>query len=183
MSDIDAASATYTRIARQIVRDGARVIGFIAVTDKRRPVPLTPLIERLAVAITGFVAQDIAFIPGWKEWKPMPELSVGAGEDAGRRMSVREVRTRVVEVMPSAAVDAPSAAAAVDHALKVLPEDFAHVLVNLDGHASAGGVPISLGLVEAVAIVATTRAARLNDVRMLAEHIPASKQLGAILVG
>jgi len=177
------ADAHLTRIARQIVRDGARVIGFLTVTGRRDPVDLTPLLQRIAQSVTGFVEQrDVAVIPTWGEWKP---LAGGSPEtEAAPRMTVREVQPRVVEVLPAAKSDATSAGMALGEVLKVLSDDFAHVLVNLDGYAPAGGrAPSAVALVEAVALVVSKRRARLKDVGLLIEHIPTSKHLGAVLLG
>ena len=177
------ADAHLTRIARQIVRDGARVIGFLTVTGRRDPVDLTPLLQRIAQSVTGFVEQrDVAVIPTWGEWKP---LAGGSPEtEAAPRMTVREVQPRVVEVLPAAKRDATSAGMALGEVLKVLSDDFAHVLINLDGYAPPGGrAPSAVALVEAVALVVSRRRARLKDVGLLIEHIPTSKHLGAVLLG
>jgi hypothetical protein len=177
------ADAHLTRIARQIVRDGARVIGFLTVTGRRDPVDLTPLLQRIAQSVTGFVEQrDVAVIPTWGEWKP---LAGGSPEtEAAPRMTVREVQPRVVEVLPAAKSDATSAGMALGEVLKVLSDDFAHVLINLDGYAPPGGrAPSAVALVEAVALVVSRRRARLKDVGLLIEHIPTSKHLGAVLLG
>jgi len=184
MPAIAVADAGLTRIARQIVRDGARVVGFLTVTGRRDPVDLTLLLQRIAQSVTGFVEQrDVAVIPTWGEWKPIPG-GTPEMEAAAPRMTVREVQPRVVEVLPAAKSDATSAGMALGEVLKVLSDDFAHVLVNLDGYAPAGGrAPSAVALVEAVALVVSRRRAKLKDVGLLVEHIPTSKHLGAVLLG
>src|SRR4029078_13212387 len=54
---IGVADAGLTRIARQIVRDGARVVGFLTVTGRRDPVDLTLLLQRIAPSGHGFFEQ------------------------------------------------------------------------------------------------------------------------------
>ena len=98
-------------------------------------------------------------------------------------MTVREIRPRVVEVRPRGCRDGTSAALALEHALRSLSEDFAHVLVDLTGYEALGVAPPTLGVCEAVVLVATVRQARLETLRNLSDQIPKSKHLGAILIG
>jgi hypothetical protein len=174
------ADPNYTRIARQIVRDGARVIGFLTVTGKRHPVALTDLLVRLARSVTAFVHGDVALIPAWNEWKPIP--GAPGAEGAPPRMTVREIEPRVIEVLPAASSDFPNATLDLERTLKVLSMDFAHVLVNLDGYAPPGRAPAAVAQVEAVALVIAAGAARMRDVSVITDQIPASKQLGAVLM-
>ena len=173
--------AGYTRVAPQVIRDGARVIGFLTVSGKRRPVPLTELLERLAQGLAAFGNKDVAFIPTWNEWVPIGDAPSGA--DGAHLMSVREVHPRVIRVTPAACQESLAAAQALTRTLTILSKDFAQVLVNLDGYAPAGRAPTATELVETVGLMVATRRARLRDVSAIADQIPASKHLGAVLLG
>jgi hypothetical protein len=172
----------YARISRQVVRDGARVIGFVPVDKPGRRTPdespVGPVLEQLAVALTGFVQGDVAIVPAWPTWPPAPD---DAAEPAGR-MTIRELEPRVVEVLPRGCPDGASAALALEQVLHVLSEDFVHVLVDLTGYAAPGAAPTAVGLVEAAVLIATVRRARLATLRALSDQIPDSKHLGAILL-
>ena len=98
-------------------------------------------------------------------------------------MTIREFKPRVVEVLPRGCRDGASAALALEQALRMLSEDFVHVLVDLTGYGAPGAAPTAVGLVEAAVLIATVRQARLATLRALSDQIPDSKHLGAILIG
>jgi hypothetical protein len=173
----------YAGICRQVVRDGARVIGFLPVDKPPRKQPdkplVGPVIEQLAVALTRFIPGDVAIVRAWPTWPRPPE---DPSEPAGR-MTIRELEPRVIEVLPRGCRDGAAAALALEQALHALSEDFVHVLVDLTGYAVPGAAPPAVGLVEAAVLIATVRRARLATLRALSDQIPDSKHLGAILIG
>jgi len=181
IDDIDI-SAVMTRVARQIIKDEARVVGLLSVNGKRAPIAVTPLLEELANALTGFQPGDVAFIPAWKQWQPLPGAP-DQDDDGQQRMSIREVRPRVVQVMPGACTTMLPASRALERALKMLSEDFVRVLVDLNGYAPPARAPATMSLVEAIVFVVAVRSARVADVQALASQVPASKHLGAVLSG
>jgi hypothetical protein len=168
-----------------MVRDGARRIGFLPVDRPSRQdpdrSPAGRVVEHLAISLTGFIASDVAIVPAWSSWPPPPPPPDEPPEAAGR-MTIREIRPRVVEVLPRGCRDGAAAALALEGALRALSEDFAHVLVDLTGYEALGVAPAALGACEAVVLVATVRRARLDTLRALSEQIPKSKHLGAILI-
>jgi hypothetical protein len=178
-----AAQVVYTRIAGHVVRDGARRVGFLAVPRRRRrgnaEDRVGPIIEHLASALTNFIPGDVAMIPSWRLWPaPAPEEPPDSG-----RMTVREVRPRVIEALPHTPRDSGAAALALERALKMLSQDFAHILVDFSGYVAPGSAPAALGLVEAAVVVLETRLAGRAALQALVDRIPSSKHLGAILVG
>lgn len=176
--------AVCARISRQVVRDGARRIGFLPVDKPSRQdpdrSPASRVVEHLAIALTGFIASDVAIVPVWTAWPPP---APDEPPEARGRMTIRELRPRVVEVRPRGCRDGTSAALALEQTLRTLSEDFAHVLVDLTGYEALGVAPPTLGVCEAVVLVATLRKARLETLRALSDQIPKSKHLGAILIG
>jgi hypothetical protein len=182
--DDAAAQVVYTHIAGHVVRDGARCVGFLAVPRPRRKgnadERVGPIIDHLASALTNFISGDVAMIPSWKLW---PEPAPDEPADSGR-MAVREVRPRVVEARPHASPNSVAASLGLERALKMLSRDFAHVLVDFSGYGSPGTAPAAaLALVEAAVVIVEPRVARRDALQMLTEGIPASKHLGAILIG
>jgi hypothetical protein len=182
-ADDAASQGAYTRIAGHVVRDGARRVGFLAVPRRRRQGnaedQIGPIIENLASALTSFIPGDVAMIPTWTLW---PEPGPDEPADSGR-MNVREVKPRVIEALPHTRKDSAAAALALERALKMLSHDFAHILVDFSGYVAAGTAPAAIGLVEAVVVVVEPRVSRRKALAALADRIPASKHLGAILIG
>lgn len=182
-ADDPAAQAVYTRIAGHVVRDGARRVGFLAAPRRgRKPAPaglVGPVVERLAAALTNFIPGDVAMIPTWRLW---PEPGPDEPPDSGR-MNVREVRPRVVEALPHTLRNSGAAALALERALKMLSQDFAHILVDFSGYVAPGTAPAALGMVEAAVVVVETRLSQRAALQALVDRIPSSKHLGAILIG
>jgi hypothetical protein len=178
-----AAQVVYTRIAGHVVRDGARRVGFLAAPRRRGSEKaderVGPIIEHLASALTNFIPGDVALIPTWRIW---PEPANDDPADSSR-MTVREVRPRVIEALPHSRRDSAAAALALERALKMLSQDFAHILVDFSGYVAPGTVPAALGLVEAAVVVVEARQSRQAGLQALADRIPASKHLGVILIG
>jgi hypothetical protein len=173
--------AAYAAITRRLLLDEARIIGFLSVAGRRAAAPpLRPYLDRLATTLTAFVATDVAIIPSFEAWAS----PAGSAEPESRpRLTVREIRPRVVEVLPPSCASAADAALALEQVLSTLSEDFRQVLVDLGGYATPLSAPPALSLVEGVVFVVSARAARMGALRRLGRAIPDSKQIGAILVG
>lgn len=168
-------------VARQLAKGGKRRIGFLPVPFKgTEPLPLGPVVGAVAAALTSFVTADVALIPAWKSWTAAPDA--GGGERAVPRMQIRELSPRLVEVMPPRCDDPSSAAQALGRALDILPEDYAHILVDLSEYAPAGHVP-GLEPFDGVVIAVVPRKTAIGSVRALDRQIPDEKALGAVLVG
>ncbi len=173
-------------IARHISRAGARVIGLLPVArdlaEGGRGAPgMSPLLAVLAVALVRFVDQEVAIIDHWQTWKRAVARS-GTGADAPPSR-VREVRPRVVDVSPTASLDAAAATVALQNALKALRKSGSVVLVHLGGYAPAGTVPSTIQACDGVALVVSVPRTRISVVSSLVKYIPESKRLGVILIG
>ena len=108
------------------------------------------------------------------------DAAKGEGGTASR---IREIQPRVLEVMPPGCRDATAAGAALRGTLAILRRSVSIVLVHLGGYADVGVVPSTLNLVDGVVMVVSARRTRRAAVAALVEQLPATKQLGAILVG
>jgi hypothetical protein len=173
-------------IARHISRSGARVIGLLPasrdLTETSRGTPgMSPLLAALAGALVRFVDQEVAIIDHWQTWKRAVARS-GTGADAPPSR-VREIRPRVVDVSPTASLDAAAATVALQNALKVLRRSGGVVLVHLGGYAPAGTAPSTVQICDGVALVVSVPHTRIATVSSLVKYIPEGKRLGVILIG
>jgi hypothetical protein len=172
-------SLAATRIARNLARSGARVIGFLPVDDRLDPGRLGPVLLRAAEALTGFVAGELAVVDTWPTWPWGIPLEVGA--TAAPRL--RQIAPRVLEIAPPPCNDAPVAGVVLRESLAACPARLARVLVNLGGYATPGAVPQALEAVDAVVLLVAARRSRQAAVSDLARRLPPGKSLGAVLVG
>jgi hypothetical protein len=171
-------------VVRRIARSGHRRIGFVPLLAKDAdPLAVSPVVEGLAAGVTGHVPGDVAFIPSWKLWKTDPSEPAPADDGAPPRMNIREIRPRLVRVMPPPSPDTFAAGEALGRALELLPDDFQRVLIDLGGYAERGEAPPMLWMVDAVVLIVARREVRLTEVEALAPKIPERKRLGAILLG
>jgi hypothetical protein len=181
----EALTITCSRIARHISRAGTRVIGLLPVGGPlAAPLPLGPLLLRLATALVGFVAGDVALVDAWPTWarKGDGEGAGPEGKDAAATRFV-ELRPQILEIAPPACDDAASAAVALQNTLRVLRRGVGLVLVHLGGYAPPGTAPASLILVDGVMLLVAPRQTRKKAVAALFDHIPPAKRLGAVLIG
>jgi hypothetical protein len=186
-----------SRIARHLSRTNARIIGLLPVSGPLAATDsLAPVLSRLARALGGFVAGDIAIIDGWRTWSLDVEGgTTGQGEGGGAsaadaetqrpagKSRFREIHPHVLEVAPPPCADATAAAAALQSTVGVLRQGVALVLIHLGGYAPADVAPSSLLLVDGVVMLVTRRRTRQSAVGTLLKHVAPAKRLGAILIG
>ncbi|HXU01045.1 MAG TPA: hypothetical protein VN903_08640 [Polyangia bacterium] len=176
----DALGLEATRIARHVVRSAASVVALLPVAS-RPPLDdrVAPVLLRVAEALLGFVTGNVAVIDTWRTW-PWGE-SVEWGDRPAHRS--RWLEPRILEISPVPCGDAQAAAVALENALAARPEGLAVTLVNLGGYAEPGAAPAGLRLVDAAALLVSTRRSRRRAVATAAAHIPDGKLVGAILIG
>jgi hypothetical protein len=182
-ADEAAVALACTRIARQIVRSGARSVGLLPFAG-RAPgagepgggasavpaVDLAPLLERLAAAVAAFDGTTVGFIAAWTAWEAEP---------AG----VRPLRPGVRQITPSRCDDAAAALKALERVLAAPPEGIGRLLVDLGGLAPPGRVPAAATAVDKLVAAIVARRVRKAWVSTLVGDFPAGKSLGAILIG
>ena len=176
-----ALTAAATRIARHVIRSGARTVGLLPVAgDDAHPEQCAPLLLRVAEALTGFVSGQVGIVDAWRTW-PWGE-AVDVDVDDLAAPVIRTVAARVVSLSPPPCNDGLAAVVALQHALAVRPPEIALVVVNLAGYASAGTVPPAAEHVERVVLLVPARLTRQAAVAGLADKL-AQKALGAVLLG
>jgi len=176
-------TAAATRIARHVIRSGARTVGLLPVAgDDAHPEQCAPLLLRVAEALAGFVSGQVGIVDTWRTWPWGEAVQVDdmAAPDMGPIL--RPVAERVVSLSPPPCNDGLAAVVALRHALAVRPAEIALVVVNLAGYASAGTVPPAAELVERVVLLVPARLTRQAAVAGLADKL-AQKALGAVLLG
>jgi hypothetical protein len=176
----EALRAAATRIARQLARLEAPVIGLVPVDERANlKARLAPLLVELAEAFVPFLAGEVAIVDSWHTWSWGEALSVGAA--AAHR--TRWLRPRVLEIAPVPCGDADAANVALENALAGRPNTVEQTLVNLGGYASPGVVPAPVRYMDGAVMVMAARRTRGEAVAALATQLPAGKDLGAILIG
>jgi hypothetical protein len=176
--DLDAACG---RIARHLARGGARVIGLLPVGGELdSPPALSPLLDRVATALVGFVRKDVALVDTWRTWgDPKAERDVTVPR-------IREIRPQVLAITPPPCEDVAAATVALQQTLAALaawPEGVDRVLVHLGGYAAPGTAPKVMVLVDGVVVVVAARRTRRSSLKDMISYLPEAKRLGAILVG
>jgi len=184
-ADEGALEVVCSRIARYLTRAGTQVIAFLPVDPRitlgRAAGPtLSPLLFHVATALTRFVAGEVAFVGAQRTWSRSAE---GSDDPAPARSRIREVRPRVLEIVPSLDRDRLDPVEALKNALAALRRNVAFVLVDLGGYAATGVAPSGIELVDGVVVVASRRRARRSAVGRLLEQLPEGKGLGTILAG
>jgi len=168
-----------TRIARQLVRREAPVIGLLPVDGgKDLTGRLAPLLAELAEACLPFLEGDVAVVDSWHTWSWGEAVSVGAA--AAHR--TRWIRPRIMEIAPVPCGDSGAAAVALENALAGRGKTVEQTLVNLGGYAAPGAMPAPLRYMDGAVFVLNARRARKSAIAALAGQLDASKDLGAILV-
>src|SRR5215831_7092688 len=149
---------TCARIARLIVRAGARTVGILPMGPRRPDDPsmdLAPLLDRLAGALVAFDGAVVGLVGLWRGWG---QEEVGASQRSG----TRPVRPGVVEILMPACTSARAAAEALKSTLAAPPAGLARVLADLGELGPAGQVPAAASAVDSVITVIPARRVRKN---------------------
>jgi hypothetical protein len=183
------------RIARQLALGPARIVGFLPVGGRAgRPgrarragragqadqagddeTDLAPLLDELGGALTQFARGDVALVSSFPRW-------AGGGDRGAAPLRIREIRPHLLEVTPRPC-DALVALSVLEQTLTTLASGIVRVLVDLTGYSPAGRVPTVVDVCDGVVPVVTARDDRVAEVTAFLRDVPASKNLGVILVG
>jgi hypothetical protein len=173
--------ASCSRIARKIVDQKVRVVGFVP-SDDRVAVP--PLLVHLGLALCDLTGATIAVVDANVRYPGLAELSRGQQIDhEGSVFSTRWLRGSL------ALLSAPRverAGEVVPQLARVLLEGadlFAHVLVDLTGFELLGEHASAAACMDAVALVGRAHQTREQELVALAGLMPHGRFMGVLLVG
>ena len=178
-ADEETVARTCARVARLIVRAGARSVGIIPLGQRRPDDPaldLAPLLDRLAGALVAFDGGTVGLIGAWKGWG---EEEGGAASRSGARV----IRPGVLELVLPACASPRAATEALKDALATPPAGVARVLADLGELAAPRHAPAAASAFDAIIAAIPARRVRKHEVTAVARGIPQGKSLGAILVG
>jgi hypothetical protein len=173
--------ASCARIARKLVDQKVRVVGFVP-SDDRVAVP--PLLVHLGLALCDLTGATIAVVDANVRYPGLGALARGHRTDHdGSVFSTRWLRGSL------ALLSAPRverAGEVVPQLARVLLEGadlFAHVLVDLTGFELLGEHASAAACMDAVALVGRAHQTREQEMVALAELMPHGRFLGVLLVG
>jgi hypothetical protein len=176
--DVRAACAT---IARRIVGDGLRVVGFVPSNDG---VAVPPTIIQLGLSLCDLTGATVAVVDANVRYPGLTHLAPeGPGDRDDSAFSTRWLRGSL------ALLSAPrveQAGEVVPQLARVLLEGsdlFAHVLVDLTGFELLGEHAAAAACMDAVAIVGRAHHSREQELVELARLMPRGRFLGVLLVG
>jgi hypothetical protein len=182
-AEVAAASA---RIARHLARTGVRTVGLLPISGSRLiptrrriqvSADLAPLLERLALALAGFVGGTVGFVAAWKSW------GTAAPGDGQPTQRIRQVSPDVAEIVPPRCSDPRAAATALQRSLASVAQGIPHVLIDLGDYAPQGRIPAVAGTIDLIVPAITARVTDQLWVMQVWKKIPDDKRLGAILIG
>jgi hypothetical protein len=175
---LDAACA---QIARRIVGERVRVIGFVPGDDR---VAVPPLLVHLGLALCNLTGATVAVVDANVRYPGLPQLNRGMQVDNEETVfSTRWLRGSLALLSPPRVERAGDV---VPQLTKVLVEGadlFAHVLVDLTGFELLGEHASAAAGMDAVAVVGRAHKTREHELVALAELMPHGRFLGVLLVG
>lgn len=178
MGDVRAAAAM---IARRIVSEKLRVVGFVPSNDK---VAVPPLIIHLGLALCDLTGATVAVVDANVRYPGLADVAKGQRTDHDDSVfSTRWLRGSL------ALLSAPrveKAGEVVPQLARVLLEGsdlFAHVLVDLTGFELLGEHATAAACMDAVALVGKAHQSREQELVELARLMPKGRFLGVLLVG
>ena len=159
-------------IARRLVRNGSRVIGFLP-TAKGTGGVGARVMRELAEAMLDFVSGQIALIPDWGAWQGQPSGEATADEAV----------PRLFTLSPAPCADAGTATLALAETLSSEGSaSFERVLVDLGRYAEPGLLPGAAELADGVVLLVPARRTWRHRLNRLVAGLTPERNLGAILI-
>lgn len=173
--------AACARIARRIREDNLKVVGFVPSDDK---VAVPPVIIQLGLALCEVSGATVAVVDANLRYPGLPMLNQGKAVDhEGSAFSTRWLRGSLALLSPPRAERAGEVVPQLARVLLEGSDLFAHVLVDLTGFELLGEHATAAACMDAVALVGRAHHTREQELRGLADLMPAGRFLGVLLVG
>jgi hypothetical protein len=168
-------------IARRIVSERARIVGFVPSDDD---VAVPPLLVHLGLALCDLTGGTIAVVDANVRYPGL--TGIARGQQADRDDSVfatRWLRGSLALLSPPRVERAGEVVPQLARVLIDGADLFAHVLVDLTGFALLGEHASAAACMDAVALVGRAHHTRERKLVDLASLMPRARFLGVVLVG
>lgn len=178
MGDVRAAAAM---IARRIVSEKLRVVGFVPSNDK---VAVPPLIIHLGLALCDLTGATVAVVDANVRYPGLADVAKGQRTDHDDSVFTTRWLRGSLALLSAPRVE--KAGEVVPQLARVLLEGsdlFAHVLVDLTGFELLGEHATAAACMDAVALVGKAHQSREQELVELARLMPKGRFLGVLLVG
>ncbi len=179
--DADGVRVACVHAARHLVHRGARRVGLLPAAPE---VAVMPVGVRLAMALAGLGAQQVAFLDANPRWPALPpeELRDAPSEKLGD-YAVRWLAPRCALLTASGAGEAGAGVVLLERFVRSGAGDFAQVIVDLTGFRELGEHLTAIRSLDGVLVVARSRATHELDLLKLNHALPPERNLGVLLVG
>jgi hypothetical protein len=171
------------RIARRLMAERTKVIGFIPARDTVGVPAVAIQLGRALVELSGATA---AYVDANVRYPALSELSSEPGEgegDAESVFSTRWLQGSLALLTPRKAERAGEAVPALAQLLLDGEKLFEHVLVDLTGFELLGEHASAAACMDGVVLVGRAHETREKDVLQFVNEMPQSRFLGVLLVG
>jgi hypothetical protein len=174
-------NAACAQIARRIVGECVRVVGFVPGDDR---VAVPPLLVHLGLALCNLTGATVAVVDANVRYPGLPQLNRGLQVDHEHSVfSTRWLRGSLALLSPPRVERAGEVVPQLTRVLVDGADLFAHVLVDLTGFELLGEHASAAAGMDAVAVVGRAHRTRERELVALAEMMPHGRFLGVLLVG
>ncbi len=174
-------NAACAQIARRIVGEGVRVVGFVPGDDR---VAVPPLLVHLGLALCNLTGATVAVVDANVRYPGLAQLNRGLQVDNEHSVfSTRWLRGSLALLSPPRVERAGEVVPQLTRVLVDGADLFAHVLVDLTGFELLGEHASAAAGMDAVAVVGRAHRTRERELVALAEMMPHGRFLGVLLVG
>ena len=169
------------RIARRLLAEGVKVIGFIPATHT---VGIPAVVIQLGLALVELSGATAAYVDANVRYPALAELSYGAdAENEDSVFSTRWLKGSLALLTPRKAEKAGEAVPALARLLQDGTSLFEHVLVDLTGFELLGEHAAAAACMDGVVLVGRAHETKEKDVLRFVSDLVENLFLGVLLVG
>ncbi len=173
--------AECTRIARRLLVEGTKVIGFFPVRDD---VGVPSVAIQLGLSLVELSGATAAYVDANVRFPALTGMSEGSDLDVGDSLfTTRWLKGSLAVLTPHKAERAGEAVPALANLLLDGTNLFEHVLVDLTGFDRLGEHASAAACMDGVVLVGLAHKTREKDVLRFINEMPESRLLGVLLVG
>ena len=175
--------AACARIARKIVEERLRVVGFVPTNDR---VAVPPIAIHLGLALCNLTGGTVAVVDANVRYPALAAVAAGrpaTHDDDQSVFATRWLRGSLALLTPPRVERAGEVVPQLARLLIHGSELFAHVMVDLTGFDLLGEHASAAACMDAVALVGRAHRSRERELVELAQLMPHGRFLGVLLVG